>query len=288
MRPLAALALLVVLFGASQAPAQDGLDSTSQTEGYGRLFGYVCGAASALIVILVAFHVIRGMREEVSRGKKKDAHIEKILDDLPKRRRAAYLGEKVPDWKIKTRQEATTAALKFLSRTDPGFKLQSLAERAEEAFRAIKGAVEDRSTKAVENLVLADCLDELQAEIKKLRKRGEKRVFGDPEITEVQVIHIEAAGPPEKHTYTALISAKSRDYYADEKSGRVKRGDKQTYVYQEFWRFRRSKGKWRVERIRPSGDMDSVVSPKNVLARHDLDEFAKTADPAFVREFAGK
>lgn len=288
MRPLTALALLLALFVAAPAAAQDGLDMTSQTEGYGRMFAYVGAAVAALLTILITTHIIRGMREEVSRGKKKDPHIEKILDDLPKRRREAYLGEKVPDWKIGPRQEATTAALKFLARTDPGFKLQALTTLTEEAFRAVKAAVEARTPKAVDRLLLDEAYEEIQAEVKKLKKRGEKRVFGDPEVTEVQVVHVEAAGPPDKHTFTALVSAKSRDYHANEKTGKIVRGAKTTYLYQEFYRFRRSKGKWRVERIRPSGDMDVVVSAKNVLAKHDLDDFVKTADPEYAREFVGK
>jgi hypothetical protein len=285
MRPLAVLTLLLVLLVAAPAAAQDGLDMTSQTEGYGRLFAYVCSAVAALTVILVTTHVIRGMKEEVSRGKKKDPHIEKILDEIPKRRREAYLGEKVPDWKIGPRQEATTAALKYLARTDPGFKLKGLAELAEEAFRSVKAAIEARTAKAVDELMLDDAYAEIQTEVKRLKKKGQKRIFGDPEVSEVQVIHIEAAGPPDKHTFTALISAKSRDYHAHEKSGKVLRGAKTTYIYQEFYRFRRSRGKWRVEEIRPSGDMDVVVNRKNVLAQHDLDEFLKTADPEYAREF---
>ena len=288
MRLITALALLLALLVAAPAAAQDGLDMTSQTEGYGRMFAYVGAAVAALLTILIITHVIRGMREEVSRGKKKDPHIEKILDDLPKRRREAYLGEKVPHWKIGPRQEATTAALKYLARTDPGFKLQTLATLAEEAFLAVKAAVEARTPKAVDRLMLDDAYAEIQAEVKKLKKSGQKRLFAGPEVTEVQVVHIEAAGPPDKHTFTVLISAKSRDYHVDEKSGRITKGAKTTYGYQEFYRFRRSKGKWRVEQIRPSGDMDVVVTAKNVLAKHDLDEFLKTADPEYAREFVGK
>jgi hypothetical protein len=68
----------------------------------------------------------------------------------------------------------------------------------------------------------------------------------------------------------------------------VLRGDKKYYAYQEFWRFRRTKARWVLERIRPSGDMDTVLGAKNVMTQKDLDKFAKTADEEMLREFVAK
>ena len=102
------------------------------------------------------------------------------------------------------------------------------------------------------------------------------------------MVHFEAAGPIANHTFTALVMASSRDFFKDDKSGEVLRGDKKLYEYQEFWRFRRSKDMWLAERIRPSGDMDMVLEPKNVLSKADLDKFTKTAEPELLREFTAK
>jgi len=85
-----------------------------------------------------------------------------------------------------------------------------------------------------------------------------------------------------------LISARSRDYFADAKSGEVLRGDKKHYIYQEFWTFRRSADRWLVSRIRPAGDMDTVLAPKNVMVQADLNKLAKEADEAQLLEFVGK
>jgi len=286
------LTLFVVLLVASPALATlgDDLGSEQQTAGYGRMFAYVIAAVASIVVILTVVHVIKGMMAEASRGKKSVVQ-EDILDEEPKKKRPEmplYLGEKVPDWKIANRLKATEAALRFLTRTDDMFELKYLVDVAGKAFRKVKAAVEDRSTKAITDRVTETCLEELRTEVKRLREKGERRVFDPLEVTDLQIIHIEAPAGKAKHTFTALVSAESRDYYADDRTGKRLRGDKKYYAYQEFWRFRRSGQKWLVERIQSSEAMDRVLEPKNVLAQADLDAFTKKADPEHLREFVGK
>ena len=89
-------------------------------------------------------------------------------------------------------------------------------------------------------------------------------------------------------TGSAAQIAAGRRMGRHDRSGEVLRGDKKYYAYQEFWQFRRTKARWVVERIRPSGDMDTVLHAKKVMAQADLDRFAKTADEELLREFVGK
>jgi Tim44-like domain len=289
MRVLAALVLVLILLTAGPALAQgDPLDSEHQTQGYGRLFAYVCSVAAALTLIIVGVHVVKGMVAEGQRGKKPGYMPERILDSMPKKKAdPLYLGEKVPEWKIANRKPATTSALKFMSRKDDWFDADHIAGVVDKAFKRIKAAVEERSTKTIERLVTEDCLEELKAQIQRLRKKGHVHHFGKPEITDIQVVHFEAPTAKANHNFTALISARSKDYLQEEKSGEVLKGDKKVYIYQEFYVFRRTKERWLVERIRSSEDMDRVLEPKNVLVQADLDKFAKSANPEHLREFVG-
>lgn len=291
MSRLATLALLCALGTALPALAQmgDELDSTHQTEGYGRMFAFVGGAIAALVMILVAYHVIKGMIAESQRGKKTGWLIEETLEDLPKKDVGPerYLGEKVPDWKIANRTAATLAALKYLSATDKMFKTKNMSSVAEEGFRLIKAAIEKRTTKKVEACVSPKCLEELKEEVRKLGKRKEQRLFGKIEVLGIEIVHVEAPASKKNHTFTALISARSRDFIMSD-AGKLLRGDKKVYTYQEFWRFRRSGGGWIVDRIRPSGDMDRVLEAKNVLAAADLQQFAQETDEVHLREFVAK
>jgi hypothetical protein len=291
MRPLIALALMALLLVTTPALAQigDPGDSTQQTQAYGQFFAYVCGAIALLGFIYGGVHVIKGMQEEARRGKTTGVMREHILDEHKKKeKRELYLGEKVPDWKTGNRREATEAALRLLAREDKRFTLKHLTDVASEVFLAVKSALEVRSWKAIKGCVTADCLDKLKAEMKRLHDEGVKHVFSPVEITEVHIVHLEAPANRENHTFTALVAAQSRDYYADEKTGKIKRGDKKTYTYQEFWRFRRSGKEWLLDRIRSSSDMDYILNAKNVLTQADLGELAKKADEKHVREFVAK
>jgi hypothetical protein len=293
MRPLPALAFLLVLT-ASPALAQSKLDdmgSEQQTEGYGRLFGYVCAVIALGVIIIGGVQIAKGMMAESTRGKKVKVFTDILDEDEVKKKKREiplYLGEKVPDWKVKNRLAATKAALKFLGKADDWWDPKLMAGFAREAYLSVKEGITARATKKLRRLLTEKCLEGIQAEVEKLKKKGELHVLDKLEIEDVQMVHFEAAGPKTNHTFTALISASSRDFYKDDKSGELLRGDKKLYEYQEFWRFRRTKDMWLVERIRAAGDMDMVLEPKNVMSQTDLDRFTKTAEPEYLREFTAK
>jgi hypothetical protein len=294
MRPLPTVTLLLLMLTAGPALAQSGLDnmgSEQQTEGYGKLFGYVCAVVALGAIIFGGVQIAKGMMAEGARGKKVKVFTD-ILDEdeIKKKRREIplYLGEKVPDWKVKNRLAATKAALKFLGKTDDWWDPKLMAEFARAAFLTVKEGITDRATKKLARRLTDKCLEEIQAEVRKLKKKGELHVLDKMQIEDVQMVHFEAPAGKTNHTFTALISASSRDFFKDDKSGELLRGNKKLYEYQEFWRFRRTKDMWLVERIRPAGDMDMVLEPKNVMTPADLDAFTKDADPEHLREFAAK
>lgn len=293
MRRLTALTLSAFLLAAAPAAAAlgDEFGSEQQTEGYGKLFGYVCAAVSVIGVLIGGYIIFKGMHAEATRGKKARV-IEDVLDDPVEKQKlkaiVLYLGEKVPDWKLANRLPATKAALKFLARTDDGFDRKKLVGVAEKAFRGVKAALEERSGKALERYVGDAWLENMLTEIRGHRKKGERHVLSPLDVLDVQVVQFEAPAGLKNHSFTALVSAASRDYYEDDRTGKRLRGDKKTYEYQEFWRFQRVKGGWLVDRIRPAADMDTVLAATNVLTPATLDAFAKDAEEGHLREFVAK
>lgn len=287
MRHRFTLVVVVLALFVSPVLAQEG--PPEKTPGGIRFISIISGiACCSLVFIGIPVLFIRNFMREASRGKKMGQTMEEVIDELPKKRQVMFKGEKVPDWKTAARQKATKAALKFLSCTDNWFEKKYISDVADEAFRLVKEAIEARSLKGIERRVTPECLEELKSEIQKLRKEQELHIFGRVEVTDVDVLHIESPVGKENHTFTALISAKSKDFYEDDENGEVLRGDKKTYAYQEFWSFRRTKERWLVELIRPSSDVDSVLEAKNVMAQIDLEEFGNHANPEFLREFVGR
>jgi predicted lipid-binding transport protein (Tim44 family) len=225
---------------------------------------------------------------EASRGRQREKDFEDLVKEEPRKQQVMFKGEKIPDWRITARVKATKAILKFLSYTDNWFERKYVADVADEAFRLVKGATEDRTIQGIERRVTPEYLEELRTEIKRLRKERERHVFGRVEVTDVDIIQVEAPPGKENHTFTALISAKSKDFVEDDETEELVRGDRRTYAYQEIWTFRRSEKRWLVELIRPTTDLDAVLGAKNVLARIDREEFAKDADPEYMNEVVAR
>ncbi|HEX3148784.1 MAG TPA: TIM44-like domain-containing protein [Gemmataceae bacterium] len=246
------------------------------------------GCCCTFFIIWFFIWCIRKFAGEFERGQKRTLTDEEVLDDLPKKRQVMFKGEKVPEWKIAVRSRATKAICKFLSYTDNWFERKYLADAADEAFRLVKEAIEARSVQGIERRVTPDLLEELRNDIKKLKKNRERHVYGHVEVTDVNVLHVEAPTGKENHTFTALISSKSKDFFEDDETEEVLRSDKKTYAFQEFWSFRRSEKRWLVELIRPTSDADQVLESKNLMAAIDLEEFAKDADPEFLKEVVAR
>ena len=247
------------------------------------------GCCCSIFIIWFFFWAIGKFSSEFQKGGPSSGKTdEEILDELPKKKQIKFKGERVPEWKIAARSKATKAILKFLSYTDNWFERKYIADVADEAFRLVKEAIEARSVKGIERRVTPDLLEELRKEIQKHRKNAERRIFDRVEVTDVNVLHVEAPVGKPNHTFTALISAKSKDFVEDDESGEVIRGDEKTYAYQEFWTFRRSDKRWLVELIRPSTDVDHVLEAKNVMAAIELEEYAKDANPEHLKEVVGR
>jgi len=192
----------------------------------------------------------------------------------------------VPDWKIDGRKKATKAALIFLTVNDDWFERKYITNVVHEAVGLIKGAIEARSTKKVKKLLTTRCQEELAEEVTALINKKRLRIFGEVEITGVDIVHVASPAATKSHTFTALVSLKSKDYIKrDNEAGEVLKGDKKVYGYQEFWTFHRSTERWLLDSIRPSGDMDRVLAPKNVMSPKKWNEFVKDADPEHLREF---
>src|SRR5687767_3671665 len=119
---------------------------------------------------------------EAARGRPREKDEEELIKEQPRKHQVMYKGEKVPDWKTTARVKATKAILKFLAYTDDWFERKYVADVADEAFRLVKGAIEDGSIQEIERRVTPDCLEELRTEIKRLRRERERHVFGRVEV----------------------------------------------------------------------------------------------------------
>lgn len=272
--------------------------TTLFAEGTAFAVGYVIGFLICFGLSLAIFlYVLKTFLYEQSRGQRRDAFDELPIDDEPQNETATTKGEKIPDWKIAHRVKATKAVAKFIAHTDNWYEPRYLLEITEEAVKLVKKAIERRTIQDVEPYVTEDFLEELRTEIKSLRKNRQRRIFSKILLDHFQLIHIAMPVGKANHTFTALLTLKSRDYIENEEEDveedefeRERRLDREQklYQYQEFWSFRRSEKRWLVELVQPSADIDSILEAKNILAKIDFEEFAKDVDKETLQHVTGR
>ena len=146
MRRLTPLALLLVLLTASPALATlgDEFGSEQQTEGYGRMFAYVLGAAAAIVILLTLKHVIKSTIDESRRGRKVFVETD-ILDENPENRREP---DPVPRREVPSGRSSSGSRpgplSKYLAESDDAFsrkKLGAVASRRSDGQDRHRGPV---------------------------------------------------------------------------------------------------------------------------------------------------
>ncbi len=263
------------------------VDYNSQGYYWGTILGY-CTLAG--IVTIVGYKALRFVIATTHTPKLASSGIDpsEVIDDRPKKQDVVYKSEKVPEWKILPRDKATRRLLKYMSAQDKWFERKYLCEILEDVYVRLREATERRSVKSVETDLTQEHADELHAQLKAMKKKRQRRIFGKVKVIDINILQIEATGPKDKHTVTALVTAQSKDYVEDDETGKAVEGKKKTYYFQEFWTLRRGAKRWLVELIRPPGDADSVLEAKNVLSKADYDGLKAEAESGVLEHVVAR
>lgn len=89
----------------------------------------------------------------------------------------------------------------------------------------------------------------------------------------MDLVHVRYTDDPGQREFTALISARARDYYIDDRTDAYLRGDREPARFQEFWTFHRQDDAWRlrdIEQARESG----LLREENFVASYTPGQLA--------------
>ena len=131
--------------------------------------------------------------------------------------------------------------LEEIRRFDPSFSTEKFQETAEDLFFRIQAAWMNRNLEGIENLVTPEMRDYFTAEFTRMKH--------DHVINRLENIAVRKVEPAEvwqesgRDFITVLFTANLLDYTVDDKSEKLKDGDKLNPVkFQEFWTFTRDVG----------------------------------------------
>ena len=150
----------------------------------------------------------------------------------------------------------TAKLLAFLARQDPGMRPVDLQATVRGVFVQLQTCWTARDYAPMQPLIMADLYASHCSQIAGMKRNHETNIIADLEVLRIDLVHVRYMLKPDQSAFTALITAKARDFYQDDRTGAFVRGDASAATFQEFWTFQRQGGRWllrEIEQTRESG-----------------------------------
>ncbi|HVP66044.1 MAG TPA: TIM44-like domain-containing protein [Anaeromyxobacteraceae bacterium] len=159
---------------------------------------------------------------------------------------------------IERKAVKTRKLLEFLARQDRSMAPETLDQVARSTFARLQQCWEARDYEPMRTLLASDLYAEHAAQLAAMRASHEVDKIEGLVVEAVDVVNVRYTEDPAHREFTALFSARARDYYVDDRTGAFLRGDKGQSRFQEFWTFQRSGEGWVLREIEQSRESDAL------------------------------
>jgi predicted lipid-binding transport protein (Tim44 family) len=176
----------------------------------------------------------------------------------------------------------TRTLLNFIAKNDNAFTPATLEQHAKSTFIEAQKNWEKRDYAPMRTLMMPDLWAAQSEQLAGLRRNHEINVIADLDIENVDIVNVRYTHKPSDREFTALITAKSRDYYIDDRSMKFIRGDHKPARFQEFWTFQWQDGAWLVREIEQTRESDALKD------ENFFEQFTDTGRDQIYGEEAGR
>ena len=159
---------------------------------------------------------------------------------------------------VAAKAEKTRKLLEFIARTDEAFAPLALGELVTGAFTQLQQCWQARAYEPMQPLLMPDLYLEHCQQLAGLQRNHEINIIGQLRVERVQIVNVRYPHAENQREFTALITATARDYYVDDRTQAILRGDEAPAQFQEFWTFQRQDGKWRLREIEQTRESDKL------------------------------
>ena len=115
-----------------------------------------------------------------------------------------------------------------------------------------------------------------------MKRNHEINLIADLAVEGVDIVNVRYTHKADQREFTALISARARDYYVDDRDQKFLRGDGGAARFQEFWTFQLQSGAWLLREVEQSRESDKLKEENFVEMFTDKQVegvYADTASP---------
>ena len=159
---------------------------------------------------------------------------------------------------ISRKSVKTGRLLEFIAKQDAAFNRDELVKAATATFLKLQECWEKREYGPMQPLLMADLYGQHLAQIKGLARNHEINVIADLKVERVDIVNVRYTNQPEQREFTALFTARAKDYYLDDRTREVLRGDEAPARFQEFWTFQLQAGRWLLREIEQTRESDAL------------------------------
>jgi len=163
-----------------------------------------------------------------------------------------------PPRAVAAKADKTRKLLEFLGRQDAELQPAALEQAARDTFLKLQACWQARDYGPMEPLMLPDLYRDHCGQLAGLKRNHELNLIDQLHVERVDLVNVRYTDQPDQREFTALITARARDYYVDDRSGAFLRGDRTSAEFQEFWTFQRQGAAWRLRAIEQSRESDAL------------------------------
>ncbi len=158
----------------------------------------------------------------------------------------------------------TRKLLEFLARQDSSVAPDALIAKTRTTFTELEQCWERRSYEPMKPLLMPDLYAQHAAELAGMVHNHEINRIEGLEILTIDLVGVRYTDDPNSREFTALVTARARDYYVDDRTGSFLRGDRAPATFQEFWTFHWHQDGWLLRDIEQSRESD-VLGEENFV-----------------------
>src|SRR5262249_34552274 len=159
---------------------------------------------------------------------------------------------------IAPKVDKTKKLLDFLARQDSTMAADKLQETARSTFSKLEECWQARDYSPMKPLLMPDLFAEHCSQLAGMKRNHEINMIADLTVERVDIVNVRYTHKADQREFTALISARARDYYIDDRDQSFLRGDRAAARFQEFWTFQLQNGVWLLREIEQSRESDKL------------------------------
>ncbi len=176
----------------------------------------------------------------------------------------------------------TGKLLEFIAKVNGDFSPDALRQAAGKTFVQLQTCWQARDYAPMKPLMMADLFCQHTAQLAAMKTSHETNMIADLVVDRIDLVNVRYTDNSDHREFTALITARARDYYVDDRTGRFLRGDQALARFQEFWTFQRSGNAWLLREIEQTRESDALKE------ENFFEQFTETGKRQVYGEQAGQ